>query len=178
MNRTFFAKLRVVQQVKFAVFYVNGRFVTLFIRAHHCPRPDSNESSPYSYTLKLILIVSQLRLRFLLSLGPPFSSFFHNFVLIAVCLHICYMPSPSHPLWFDYCDDISWSVKIILFLVIFFQFLCEFVCVCVCLCVCCLLVALLVARWLQREVQLSVVSTDQILTSAECNTSHWMILIA
>jgi len=99
MNRTFLVKLTVVQQVKFDVFNGNGRFVTMFTRAHHWPRPDSNESSSYSYTLKLILIVSHLCLRFLLSLGFPLvSPFIHLYELPIVCI---YATSTAHLILFD-----------------------------------------------------------------------------
>ena len=43
MNRTVFFKLTVVRQVTFAVFRGNVGSITLFTRAHHSPRPDSNE---------------------------------------------------------------------------------------------------------------------------------------
>ena len=92
-------KLTVVRQVKFAVFHGNGTFVTLSTRARHWPRPDSNEFSTYSDTLKLILIVPHPCLRFLLSLGLPFSFSFHNFVRITECLH--YATCTAHLILFD-----------------------------------------------------------------------------
>ena len=88
-----------MRQVKFAVFYGKGSFITLFTRVHLWPCNDPNESSSYSYTLKLILIVYDVRLRFLLILGPPFSFSFHNFVRIAgFCL---YATCQAHLIPFD-----------------------------------------------------------------------------
>jgi hypothetical protein len=90
-------KLRVTQIVKKFTFYGTQRFITKFTTAHQWA-PIPSQMHPVHtfppYFLKIHSNNSQLSM-------PRSCKCDQNFAYISHLSHVCYMPHPCHPSWFD-----------------------------------------------------------------------------
>jgi hypothetical protein len=86
-------------------------------RVHNSPPPipmlsdESSQQLPKPGSLRRIL-----KLSLHLCLGLPFRFFDGKFIRILNLPNACYMPSPSHPPWFDHPKSIWWGVQVMRFL--------------------------------------------------------------